>query len=147
MFFSPGQGGSLGYCVGDGFLPSSAASGTAVGKCSTHAPAAVKGGGKGPMGFSSMGSQGQLELLPCPSWGQQEGCEHPLWHLPPLRPKSLVPVFGVAWQVEGSHPWRGGAPIEPRVFEHPLSARIFIFSKLEKIPLHLTELSLNQWET
>lgn len=41
----------------------------------------------------------------------------------------------------------GGAPIEPRVFEHPTSAQIFIFSKLEKIPLHLTELSLNQWET
>lgn len=89
-------------CVREGFLPSSAASGIAVGKCSTRAPAAVKGCGEGPMGFGSLGSQGQLELLPCPSWGQQQGCEHPLWHLPPLHPKTSVRVFGVAWQVEGS---------------------------------------------
>lgn len=82
-----------------GFLPSCAASGTAVGKCSTLAPAALKGGGEGPMGFGNAGSQGQLELLPCLSWGQQEGCEHPLWLLPPLHPKALVCVFGVAWEV------------------------------------------------
>lgn len=33
-------------------------------------------------------------------------------------------------------------PTEPSIFEHPTSAQIFVFSKLAKIPLHLTEFSL-----
>lgn len=82
------------------FLPGCVASGTAVGKYSALAPAALKGGGKSPMGFGNTGSQGWLELLPCLSWGQQEGCEHPLWLLPPLHPKALVCAFSVAWQVQ-----------------------------------------------
>ena len=46
--------------------------------------------------------------------------------------------FGLA---SGGQPaW--GAPIRRRILEHPTSAQILIFSKLEKIPLRLTKLSL-----